>query len=216
MEHQEILMSIKPTLVKYTSTATKQTREITKLRELQQIYASYTELKRTLGRYDFSDMILHAAQELKTNTHLALELAERYQIVMVDEFQDLSNSQSGLVEGILRAADEPNIMTVGDDDQSIYRFQGANLENMLHFCEKYPSTEILVLSDNYRSHEEILQASRTLISNNTTRLSALIPSLIKPLTSIRGSGGGCSLVSYTDKNAEMTSILDAVREHLRE
>ena len=87
---------------------------------------------------------------------------------------------------------------------------------MLHFCEKYPNTEILVLSDNYRSHEEILRASRALISNNTTRLSTLIPSLVKPLDSIRGIGGVCSLVSYTDKSAEMTSILDSVREHLQE
>jgi DNA helicase II / ATP-dependent DNA helicase PcrA len=216
MEHQEILMSIKPTLVKYTSTATKQAREISKLRELQQIYRGYSELKHTLGKYDFSDMILHVANELKTNTHLALELAEQYQIVMVDEFQDLSNSQSQLIEGILRSADEPNIMTVGDDDQSIYRFQGANLENMLHFCEKYPSTEILVLSDNYRSHEEILEASRKLIHTNSTRLSALIPSLIKPLTSIRGTGGSCSLVSYANKLAEMTAVLESIQVHLQE
>ncbi len=141
-----------------------------------------------IGAYDFNDMIHHVASECAVNDQLAAELAEKYQFVMVDEFQDLSNSQSQLVEGILRGSVNPNILTVGDDDQSIYRFQGANLENMLHFSTKYPDTGVLVLGENYRSNTEILETASALISHNTTRLSKLIPSIVKPLVSARGDG----------------------------
>jgi DNA helicase-2/ATP-dependent DNA helicase PcrA len=80
-------------------------------------------------------------------------------------------------------SDAPNIMTVGDDDQSIYRFQGANLENMLHFSTKFPTTKFIVLSTNYRSGQEVLNAASSLISKNNTRLAALIGTLEKPLMS---------------------------------
>lgn len=152
-------------------------------------------------------MILHVAGECAVNEHLALELALQYQIVMVDEFQDLSNSQSALVEGLLRGSPTPNILTVGDDDQSIYRFQGANLENMLHFSSKYPNTQILVLGDNYRSNTEILEAASTLIAHNTTRLTTLIPTLVKPLESAHGEGGVVTLTGYRNAEAEMTAVL---------
>ena len=96
-------------------------------------------------------MILYVAREISENDLLASQLSEQYQFVMVDEFQDLSNAQNSVINGLLRMSDAPNILTVGDDDQSIYRFQGANLENMLHFSQKFEDTKIIVLDENYRS-----------------------------------------------------------------
>lgn len=111
--------------------------------------------------------------------------------------------------------ESPNILTVGDDDQSIYRFQGANLENMLHFSGKFPNTEIIVLSTNYRSGQEILDASSELISCNSTRLSSLLPSIEKPLISGLSHTSSVELVGYANPEAEKTDILHHIEEVAR-
>ena len=112
-----------PAKKSYETRRIEQEKEIEKLTELQRIYALYQASKTESGSYDFNDMILYVVKEIEGNDILATELALKYQFVMVDEFQDLSNAQSRLVEGLLRMAETPNIATVGDDDQSIYRFQ---------------------------------------------------------------------------------------------
>jgi DNA helicase-2/ATP-dependent DNA helicase PcrA len=111
-------------------------------------------------------------------------------------------------------SEHPNILTVGDDDQSIYRFQGANLENMLHFSQKYPETAIIVLSQNYRSGQAILDTASELISHNTTRLSRLIPSITKPLQSIRKAPVPPRIIGYADAATEKALVLERIQEQL--
>lgn len=212
--YAEELSEIKPELKKYAQTEEKQARHIAKLRELAKIYEDYEAKKRQRGLYDFTDMILHASRELRNNTLLATELAEQYQFIMVDEFQDLSSAQNNLLEAILSVQDAPNIMTVGDDDQSIYRFQGANLENMFHFSTKFQDTKIIVLEENYRSIEDVLAIARTTIDRNNSRIVKLIPSLEKPLISkIDHPSGRAELVSYPTFVEEQMAVLDGIRSH---
>jgi DNA helicase-2/ATP-dependent DNA helicase PcrA len=96
---------------------------------------------------------------------------ERYQFILVDEYQDTNGSQNELLY-LLTNNDQPNVMVVGDDDQAIFRFQGANVENMKTFINrfKHQNLEVVVLEENYRSTQDILDAANQLIANNQDRL----------------------------------------------
>ncbi len=128
---------------------------------LAEVYALYQETLKQKGYIDFSDMILEAIRLLETEEVIRLNLAEKYQIIMIDEFQDTNEAQMKLIDSIASVdSDSPNIFAVGDDDQSIYKFQGANTKNIKNFTEKYKGTELIILEKNYRSYAEIITASR--------------------------------------------------------
>lgn len=183
IENIEILWEIKPTLKKYETTKWKQEANINKLSELKTIYIAYQKKLKQRELYDFNDMINFVLEKLEVDEELRQHYAEEFQFIMLDEYQDTNNAQNQIIDLILSVADEPNIMTVGDDDQSIYRFQGANIENMLDFSVTYPSTQFIVLQNNYRSSQNILDISTNLISNNKERLINKIPGLNKSLVS---------------------------------
>jgi len=121
-------------------------------------------------RYDFDDMIIWVINAFKSNPGLLSEYQERYQYVLVDEYQDTSGSQNEVVDLLMSYWDDPNLFVVGDDDQSIYRFQGANISNILSFHTKY-HPQMVTLTENYRSSQQILTAAHLLIERNTQRLS---------------------------------------------
>jgi DNA helicase II / ATP-dependent DNA helicase PcrA len=128
-------------------------------------------------------MINFVLEKMKDDEELKHYYAEKFQFIMLDEYQDTNDAQNQIIDMILSVSeDEPNIMTVGDDDQSIYRFQGANIENMLDFSTKYKNTKFIVLEHNYRSNQQILNLSSQLIENNNERLSNKITSINKKLT----------------------------------
>jgi len=128
-------------------------------------------------------MINFVLEKMKDDEELKHHYAERFQFIMLDEYQDTNDAQNQIIDMILSVSeDEANIMTVGDDDQSIYRFQGANIENMLDFSTKYSNTKFIVLEHNYRSNQQILDLSSQLIENNNERLSNKITSINKKLT----------------------------------
>jgi DNA helicase II / ATP-dependent DNA helicase PcrA len=123
------------------------------------------------SRYDYDDMITWVLKAFKENEELLRRYQERYQYILVDEFQDTSGSQNELLKFILNYWDTPNVFVVGDDDQSIFKFQGANMKNILDFANDYVSTlKTVVLKHNYRSNQHILDISKALISNNQERL----------------------------------------------
>src|SRR5205823_2361704 len=104
---------------------------------------------------------------------LLMSLQECYQYLLVDEFQDTNGSQYRLIELLTTyefIPQEPNLFVVGDDDQAIYRFQGANLQNILRFRERFPGAAMITLTENYRSTQSILDAAGKLITQNTERL----------------------------------------------
>lgn len=196
----------------YANALLRQEKILTQMHELQKIYGEYYRIKRERGKYDFSDMILYVAQEISENNLLASQLSEQYQFLMVDEFQDLSNAQNQVIMGLLRMSDTPNILTVGDDDQSIYRFQGANLENMLHFSQTFEQTKIIVLDINYRSGQSVLDAASSLIKNNTTRITKLLPSIEKPLISGTEILAQVKILGYPNVESEHAGISDRILE----
>ncbi len=158
-------------------------KHIWKLTELNLIYKQYQEYLKNNSLYDFSDMINFVVEKFKIDKDLTSFYAEKYQFIMLDEYQDTNNPQNEIMDLILEIWEEKNIMVVWDDDQSIYRFQWANIENMLDFYNKYPKTKFIVLENNYRSTQPILNLASSLITNNNERLVNKLKFLEKKLIS---------------------------------
>jgi DNA helicase-2/ATP-dependent DNA helicase PcrA len=136
-------------------------------------YRNFDRKMKTRGRYDYDDMIQWVLKAFRENEDLLRRYQERYQYILVDEFQDTSGSQNELLKFMLNYWDTPNVFVVGDDDQSIFKFQGANMKNILDFAGDYSnSLETVVLRHNYRSNQHILDLSKALIENNQERLTA--------------------------------------------
>lgn len=139
--------------------------------ELAEIYEAYQKALQKEGLYDYSDMILFVTEKLKSDTELLSHYQEKFQYILIDEYQDTNSAQNEIVTILGSFYPDPNIFVVGDDEQSIFRFQGASLENILNFKETYSQAKLIILDKNYRSGQKILDASRTLISNNKAQIS---------------------------------------------
>ncbi|MFA5830022.1 MAG: ATP-dependent DNA helicase [Candidatus Gracilibacteria bacterium] len=160
----------------------KELENIKKHFELCEIYEKYQQELRKEGYFDFDDMLMDTAEVIAKNPELRYNLQERYLYVLVDEFQDTNAVQMQLLDLLLDAEvneRRPNILAVGDDDQAIYKFQGANLENILNFHQKYLNPELVVLQKNYRSTQPILDLVRKIILTGNERLEARLPDQIK-------------------------------------
>lgn len=146
-------------------------KKLRRLKALAIVYEEYEKLKDEeavklfdeRGRIDFDDMILVAIDALKKETDLAGEFAKRYRYIMVDEYQDTNVAQLELLFSILDPA-APNLCCVGDDDQAIFRFQGATLSNFRILEERFPKLRKITLKKNYRSGADILKLSADIIS----------------------------------------------------
>lgn len=149
----------------------KETKSIHRLMAAAACLPQYDQILEQNNRYDYNDMILWVIELLKNEEDLLLNLQEKYQYILVDEFQDTNGSQYELL--LLLASfweDNPNLFVVGDDDQSIYRFQGANVANIKDFGTRFQNhLTTVVLSENYRSTQLILDAASTLIHHNQQR-----------------------------------------------
>jgi DNA helicase II / ATP-dependent DNA helicase PcrA len=154
--------------------------------ELAKIYENYQVLLDDKQLYDFDDMILRTIHALKTKDDLRFNLQEKYQFILLDEFQDTNAAQFELVKQL---ADnpvnegQPNIFAVGDDDQAIYAFQGAKLSNMIKFREEFKPVKTLCLTENYRSHPDILYVSHNIANQIESRLHHTIDGIDKSLLS---------------------------------
>ncbi|PIR42179.1 hypothetical protein CO058_01595 [candidate division WWE3 bacterium CG_4_9_14_0_2_um_filter_35_11] len=143
--------------------------------ELSKIYELYESKLKSYGRYDFEDMINFVIEKFKTSPALLQKYQERFQYFLVDEFQDTNSAQAELLYQLSSYWDpNPNLFVVGDDDQSIYRFQGASIENIINFNNKYPDAIKISLAENYRSVQKILDSAEKVISKNKLRISTLL------------------------------------------
>jgi len=134
-------------------------------------YKNYALKMGEKGWYDYDDMIIWVLKAFRENEEILRKYQERYQYILVDEFQDTSGSQNELLKFLLNYWETPNVFVVGDDDQSIFKFQGANMKNILDFANDYVATlHTVVLKHNYRSNQQILDISRALINKNEERL----------------------------------------------
>jgi DNA helicase II / ATP-dependent DNA helicase PcrA len=162
----------------------EEAEKMQKLRAACGEFRKFQALMRGRNRYDFDDMINWVIDAFQNNEVLLRGYQEQFQYVLVDEYQDTSGSQNRIVELLISFWDKPNVFVVGDDDQSIYRFQGANIENMLAFANGYQKDLLtVVLTNNYRSTQPILDTSKALIDRNGERLVRQIDGLSKDLVS---------------------------------
>ena len=134
------------------------------------LFDAYQAALRQRGRYDYDDMLGWATVLLTDHSHLLLGYQERFQHFLVDEYQDTNGAQARLLHLLASYWDCPSVMVVGDDDQSIFRFQGASVANLLAFRQRYPTARVVVLEENYRSSAAVLAAAEALIDHNQERL----------------------------------------------
>jgi superfamily I DNA/RNA helicase len=144
-----------------------------------QVYPRYQEMMRACAAYDFDDLIVEPVRLFERDAEVSRRWAERFRYVMVDEFQDTNPAQLRLVRHLV--TDHQNLVVVGDDDQSIYSWRGADPTNILRFAELFPGAKIVKLEQNYRSTKTILAAANDVIANNKQRHG-------KQLWSLHGGG----------------------------
>jgi DNA helicase-2/ATP-dependent DNA helicase PcrA len=135
---------------------------------LAEIYERYEDKKKEERRLDFDDLILEVITALRQDELLLRLLQEKFQYILIDEHQDTNDSQNALIRLIAEFFDSPNLFVVGDEKQAIYRFQGASVENFLSFKKAWSDMKIIPLNRNFRSQQNILDASFALIENNYT------------------------------------------------
>ena len=157
--------------------------KLSEFESLVELFEKYQSMLDERGLYDYEDMILWVLDGLKSSEDLRLTLAEQYLYIMIDEFQDTNGAQNQLINelsGVLHGSEQPNVMAVGDDDQAIMRFQGAEVSNMLDFVRLYKldAKRIIPLIDNYRSQPLILEASRKVITQTNDRLEVSLKALV--------------------------------------
>lgn len=147
-----------------------------KLRALAGIYLSYLSHMEKAGLFDYNDMVLNVVQAMEKYPDLKANLQEKYQYILVDEFQDTNLAQLRILFNLTDnpMGDSPNIMAVGDDDQAIYSFQGADVNNVNRFREQYPEYKSIVLTNNYRSTDAVLTAARDVIKQADGRLETIM------------------------------------------
>ena len=158
-----------------------------------EVYTAYQEQLHDSGAVDFDDMLLLAVRLLEREDGIRRGLAGRFRWLLVDEFQDTNRAQARLLT--LLGGPKPNLTVVGDEDQSIYRWRGAELDNILRFEETYPGARVVTLGRNYRSAEPILTAAAGVIAHNAARRP-------KRLTSEVGAGGPVIVYQAADETDE--------------
>ena len=171
------------------------------------VYAAYEKKLKEAGAFDFDDLIYQTVQLLTEHKEARDFYQSKYRYLLVDEYQDTSVAQFRLVS--LLTGPEKNICVVGDDDQSIYRFRGATIENILNFERVYPGTKTIRLEQNYRSTSNILNAANCVIQNNTERKG-------KTLWTQNGEGDKVQVYTAENEQDEASHIADIIGQHLRE
>ena len=171
------------------------------------VYAAYEKKLKEAGAFDFDDLIYQTVQLLAEHKEVRDFYQNKYRYLLVDEYQDTSVAQFRLVS--LLTGPEKNICVVGDDDQSIYRFRGATIENILNFERVYPGTKTIRLEQNYRSTSNILNAANCVIQHNTERKG-------KTLWTQNVEGDKVQVYTAENEQDEASHIADIIGQHLRE
>jgi DNA helicase-2/ATP-dependent DNA helicase PcrA len=192
-----------------------------KLRAAVNEFDRYQQLMRKKNRYDFDDMINWVIKAFEENKNLLARYQEQFLYILADEYQDTSGTQNRIIELLINYWDKPNVFVVGDDDQSIFRFQGANIENMMLFANSYKNDLLtVVLADNYRSTQPILDASRSVIERNEERLVKKIDGLSKELISVKPNLNTLTnkplIKEYETQRQEMIDITLQIQKLLAE
>lgn len=197
--------------IEWVKTQKENSDEIIKYLELANAYQKYSEFKIKEGLMDFSDLISNTLKLFRTRKNILREYQEKFKYVLIDEYQDTNFAQNELA--ILLAGEKKNITVVGDDDQAIYRWRGAAVSNIIQFREHYPGSKIVVLKENFRSTQEILNKVYTLIQfNNPDRLE-IKESISKKLKAERKITGEKIEYIYTHRvEDEASEVVKKIKE----
>lgn len=174
------------------------------------VYAAYQKRLRSTGNVDFGDLIMLPVQVLSENANIARQMHFRYRVIMVDEYQDSNVAQFQFLKA-LSGVDEDSgtyVCVVGDDDQSIYKFRGAEVQNILNFQEEFPGTDLIRLERNYRSTTSILKAADAVVSNNQDRLG-------KNLVAERGDGKEPDLIFLPNQDDEAAFCAELIKKQFK-
>ena len=176
--------------------------------EFAVIYRTYQQRLRETGNADFGDLIMLPVQLLQEHTAITQQLHRRFKVILVDEYQDSNSAQFQLLREL--TGEDTYVCVVGDDDQSIYRFRGAEVQNILTFDRQFPHTKIIRLVRNYRSYEPILQVAGSIVSRNEGRLG-------KTLIAARGTGGQKPCLYYLpSQDAEAELCVQLIKKAVQE
>lgn len=181
--------------------------------ELAQIYKLYNTELLEQGFYDYEDMILFVIKKLGEDDELLAYYQEKFLYILVDEYQDTNGSQNELLKILASFDSSPNVFAVGDDDQAIYRFQGANVENLLFFTQQFKDVTTIPIVKNYRSSQLILDLAESAIEQNKARLVNIIPKLSKKLKSgLQLKDHKAQVYSFSDDQTENKFIVSKITE----
>ncbi|MCR4925600.1 MAG: UvrD-helicase domain-containing protein [Clostridiales bacterium] len=178
-----------------------------RLAKVGEAYKKYQEMLEKSDAMDFDDIIFKTVKLFQENPEVLEKYQDKFKYILVDEYQDTNHAQYKLIELLSRKY--RNICVVGDDDQSIYRFRGANIENILNFEHQYNNAEVIRLEQNYRSTQNILDAANAVIANNTERKG-------KNLWTANGSGDLVEIHQATDEEDEAVFIANTIMDGVNE
>lgn len=173
--------------------------------QMIRIYAAYQTACDLAGAVDFAELLLRGLETLRDNEELLQHYQKRFRHLLVDEFQDTNTIQYAWLR--LLAGNTGNVFAVGDDDQSIYGWRGAKVENILNFSQHFPGTRVIRLERNYRSTGNILNAANALIENNSDRLG-------KNLWTDIGEGDPITFYSAYNEGDEARFVVERIMEHI--
>lgn len=194
----------------------KECRDFQKMKSLSFVYSEYQRRMHERGYYDFSDMILEVIEKMQNDESLYNEVRERYLYTLVDEFQDTNGVQMRFLNLLVEDKQDkkPNICVVGDDDQAIYRFQGADISNILDFRKKYPQTATVVLKRNYRSAGNILELACRVVKKGENRLENFYTEIKKDLVSEKKGKGTINYRKFYSEEEELSFVARKIKERL--
>lgn len=177
-------------------------------KELASTYKKWDEIKLKNSYFEFSDLISKTIFLFVTRPNILKQFNDKYKYILIDEFQDTNYSQNKLA--IFLSGSKKNITVVGDDDQSIYRFRGAAVSNILSFRKTFPEAKTVVLNENYRSFQEILDASYNLILNNNPDRLEVKENINKKLISKRKGKGEIKFLQFKNENEESQEVVNKI------
>ena len=176
-------------------------------KQIGMAYEEYQRLLRKNNALDFDDLLMLTVELFHSHDEVLEMYQQRFRYIMVDEYQDTNGAQFELVR--LLAGAHHNLCVVGDDDQSIYKFRGADIRNILDFEKIYPEAMVVRLEQNYRSTQNILDAANAVIRNNRTRKE-------KSLWTDHGAGGKVHVRSFSTAMEEASFVVEDIRSKIRE
>jgi DNA helicase-2/ATP-dependent DNA helicase PcrA len=200
-----IAEQVSPKTGKLTKKIEEKLEKLNAVDELVEIYQKYQNELNETGYYDYEDMIMFVIDKFKEDESLLAYYQEKYLYILVDEYQDTNGSQNQIIKLLGSFDPSPNIFVVGDDDQAIYRFQGANIENILFFGHTFTGVRTIPNLINYRSTQVILNIADSLIEKNTTRLVNQNKNLYKKLKAFKPAN---------NKKAEVWEFENADEENI--